>query len=155
MIKSVINCPKLSSRQVGELKLLQCIWDSVPYYLGIFGRYPVVVAQSHQGSGGSQGSQSQDTIRTAIEHFKPKAVIQIGIGFGVDRTKQRVGDVMVSQWIQPYEKTKVVNGDQKNRNKPIPCDDHWESLFTFCCVHWKRRRALTNVKLAFGPFLSG
>ena len=39
----------------------------------------------------------------AIRHWKPKAVIAVGIAFGIDKKKQDIGDVLVATQLQPYE----------------------------------------------------
>ena len=75
------------------------------YYIGVFGIYGVAVVQSGMGAVGSNASLI--TTLRAIDLFKPKAVIMIGIAFGIDSEKQHIGDVIVSSHIIPYENARI------------------------------------------------
>jgi hypothetical protein len=45
----------------------------------------------------------------------------VGIAFGVDRDKQRIGDVLVSKTVIPYEIKRVGKGKPVHRNPIPPC----------------------------------
>ena len=70
-------------------------------YLGKHGDCVVVHTICEMGAGGIGASQQRT--REAIEHWTPKAIIAVGIAFGMDETKQKIGDVLVSAQIQDYE----------------------------------------------------
>jgi nucleoside phosphorylase len=69
--------------------------------LGNHGEMSIVHTIAEMGSGGVGATQQRT--RQAIDHWKPAAVVAIGIAFGMDETKQRIGDVLVSTQIQDYE----------------------------------------------------
>lgn len=69
--------------------------------LGIHGGYRLFNTICEMGAGGVGASQQRT--REAIEHWQPKAVIAVGIAFGLDETKQNIGDVLVSTHVQDYE----------------------------------------------------
>jgi nucleoside phosphorylase len=73
--------------------------------LGIHGDMHVVHSFSEMGSGGVGASQQRT--REAIEHWKPKAVIAVGIAFGMDESKQKIGDVLVATQTQDYELSRL------------------------------------------------
>jgi len=57
------------------------------------------------GSGGASGAMIMGNI--AIEELKPQFVISLGICFGMDESKQKLCDVVVSEMIHDYEKKRV------------------------------------------------
>ncbi len=69
--------------------------------LGIHGGCSIVHTICEMGAGGVGASQQRTS--EAIEHWQPKAIIAVGIAFGMDEKKQAIGDVLVSTQIQDYE----------------------------------------------------
>jgi nucleoside phosphorylase/tetratricopeptide (TPR) repeat protein len=69
--------------------------------LGNHGGMSIVHTIAEMGPGGVGAAQQRT--REAIEHWSPEAVIAVGIAFGMDETKQKIGDVLVSTQIQDYE----------------------------------------------------
>ena len=57
------------------------------------------------------------------------AVIMVGICFGFDETKQKLTDVVVSKYIQPYESVKISNGVLQNRNVRYEPDSEFVNKF--------------------------
>lgn len=56
---------------------------------------------SEMGSGGVGAAQQRS--REAIEHWSPVALVAVGIAFGMDETRQAIGDVLVATQVQDYE----------------------------------------------------
>ena len=69
--------------------------------LGVHGGCQIVHTVCEMGASGIGASQQRTG--DAIVHWQPKAVIALGIAFGLDETKQTIGDVLVSTQIQDYE----------------------------------------------------
>jgi nucleoside phosphorylase len=69
--------------------------------LGTYGGCHIVHTVCEMGAGGIGASQQRT--REAIEHWSARAIIAVGIAFGLDETKQSSGDVLVSTQIQDYE----------------------------------------------------
>lgn len=65
--------------------------------LGVHGGVRVLLSVSRQGP-----HRAQQTASEAIADFTPLAVIAVGIAFGMDDTKQAIGDVLVSESIRDY-----------------------------------------------------
>ena len=90
----------------GYKGVIKVFKDSFTYYIGKFGKYAVALVQT-----GSMGSMSSTgsiiTVKTALENMKSKIVIMIGIAFGVDESKQNIGDVLISETIIPYNLKRV------------------------------------------------
>ena len=77
--------------------------------LGTHGGCLIVHTQCDMGSGGTGGSQERT--REAIEHWKPHAIIAVGIAFGLDESTQSIGDVLVSSQIQNCDLSRLNEDD--------------------------------------------
>jgi len=75
------------------------------YYLGRFGAYNTVVTKCRIVAIGD-GSVILAT-EQAQRLWNPKAIIMVGIAFGKDPTKQKIGDVLVASQIISYEQQRV------------------------------------------------
>ena len=53
---------------------------------------------------------AQRTVSDAAHAYRPRFVIAVGIAFGVDETKQAIGDVLVSRFVVDYDLRKVRDG---------------------------------------------
>lgn len=73
--------------------------------LGVIGGARTFMVQSEMGSGGTGGAIL--TIRESIYALSPSAVVMVGIAFGVDAKKQRIGDILVSKQILAYDFQRV------------------------------------------------
>jgi nucleoside phosphorylase len=61
----------------------------------------VFLAPTGMGSGGLGGSQ--ESVGKAIDALSPAVAVLVGIAFGIDEKKQKIGDVLVSERLMPYE----------------------------------------------------
>jgi nucleoside phosphorylase len=91
----------------GYSNILQAYDESNTYYGGFFGKYRVIHVQSNMGAVGRDSAIM--TISNAIRTLSPKFVIMIGIAFGIDDEKQKIGDVLVAEGILPYDNKRVGN----------------------------------------------
>ena len=86
-------------------------------WLGRHGAVQVfTVVAAEQGS-----TVAQSTVQTAIQELSPGTAIAVGIAFGIDSAKQRMGDVLISKAIFPYEDVRVEpDGSYKFRGSAKP-----------------------------------
>ena len=126
----------------------------VTYYdLGNHGGHRIVHTVSEMGAGGVGASQQRT--REAIEHWKPRAVIGVGIAFGLDETKQQIGDVLVSTQIQDYELGRLnENGTLTARGDKPSSADALRNRFRQADIV-EQRRGGGWPKVRFGLILSG
>lgn len=75
------------------------------YYLGKFAAFKAVVTKCRMGAIG-EGSVILAT-EQAQRIWKPRAIIMVGIAFGKDPQKQKIGDVLVASQIISYEQQRV------------------------------------------------
>jgi nucleoside phosphorylase len=73
--------------------------------LGEIGGARLALVQCEMGSGAP--GASLPTASDAIDELKPSSVVMVGIAFGVDSAKQKIGDILVSRQLRPYELQRV------------------------------------------------
>ncbi|MEM1319434.1 MAG: hypothetical protein AAGG75_04215 [Bacteroidota bacterium] len=89
-------------RPLNKESAVYCVFKgNLTYYIGSYGAYGAVLVKSGMGAGGADGALL--STRNAIELWQPKAVVMVGIAFGVDPKSQRIGDVLISDHIIPYD----------------------------------------------------
>jgi nucleoside phosphorylase len=75
------------------------------YYLGALGAQGVALTLCRMGAVGSGASRA--VVAEACALWAPRAVVMVGIAFGKDPEKQRIGDVLVASQILSYEEQRV------------------------------------------------
>lgn len=102
----------------GRTQCLTMTDGNQTYFVGRLGGYGVIHVQCCQMGSVLPGA-SASTVAEAIAHWGVRAVVMTGIAFGVDRIKQRIGDILVSKMVIPYEVKRVGKGKVSPRG-PIP-----------------------------------
>lgn len=121
--------------------------------LGEHGGMRVVHVISEQGSTTLGGAQSRTG--DAIGAWHPCAVIAVGIAFGMDSGKQRIGDVLVSTHVQNYELVRI-NRDGSDTLRGSKPDASPSLLNRFKAVDFRHQADLHHwPRLHFGTLLSG
>ncbi len=133
--------------------IIQTYHENQTYYIGIFGAYAVVHVQCSNMGAISIGG-SLNTVRDAIDCWKPKAVVMIGIAFGVNRKKQNIGDVLVSESIIPVGIKRV--GERDIYRGPVPQGgtillNRFKNIRGWSCELPEEKKA----KYSVAPLLSG
>jgi HAD superfamily phosphoserine phosphatase-like hydrolase len=78
--------------------LEQYVDENNNFILGYFGRY--LIAHIHcEDQGALRPKGSMLTIKSALEIINPDLIIMVGIAYGVNKIKQEIGDVLVSESI--------------------------------------------------------
>jgi nucleoside phosphorylase/tetratricopeptide (TPR) repeat protein len=122
-----------------------------PYYnLGQIGSARVFLTQSEMGTGGLDGSLL--TVSKGIEALSPLAVIMVGIAFGIDETKQRLGDILVAKQLRPYDLQKIGQDRNNWRGDKPAASPLLLGLFRTAERNWK---VSDTSKVRFGTVLSG
>lgn len=100
---------------------IRCIRKgSQTYYAGKFANFStVVLQQAEQGSGGGGGSLM--TANNALNLWKPKALIMVGIAWGANRNTHKPADVLIAKKIYCYEKSREGENEVIYRGDSIPC----------------------------------
>ena len=86
------------------------------YYIGEFGHYPSAYIHIYR-----QGINNPESVRLVgelVRELDPAAVIMVGIAFGVNETEQKIGDVLVSDMILPYDDVKLRESNTEYKEIP-------------------------------------
>ena len=128
------------------------------YELGIVNDARVFLVQSEMGVSGTGSALL--TVHEGIQALTPSSVIMVGIAFGVDAHKQRIGDILVSQQLRGYELQRygtahdgtpriTLRGDRVTAS--VKLLDRFRSGY----VDWTGRRGRWGKRVHFGTILSG
>ncbi|HEU4325024.1 MAG TPA: hypothetical protein VFS21_17925 [Roseiflexaceae bacterium] len=82
--------------------------DKTYYDLGTLGGARAWLVRSEMGAGTPGGALA--TLYTAIGALRPAAIVMVGIAFGTDPVRQRIGDVLVARQLHPYEPQRLGAG---------------------------------------------
>lgn len=88
-----------------ERYLVQVAEKPETYYLGRFGKCSVALLKTSMGPSGPTGATL--AAAAALQLWKPKAIIMVGIAFGADREKHKIGDVLVADTVQLYDPERI------------------------------------------------
>lgn len=126
--------------------------ERVYFDLGLISENEVYLTQSEMGSGGV--GSSQQAINESIKTLKPMYVIMVGIAFGIDRTSQAIGDILVSKQLRPYENQRIgtgVSGDVRviHRGDKPHASTKLLNLVRSAEITWQ------GAKIKYGTLLSG
>lgn len=120
--------------------------------LGIIGGARVSLVQCEMGSGAPGASCA--TVADVIDDLHPHCVLMVGIAFGVNLTKQKLGQILVSQQLQCYELQRVGTSPSGHLDIELRGDRATASTKLL-----GRLRATTaswdGARVAFGVLLSG
>lgn len=78
---------------------------------GVVNGRKILMVQTEPGSVGVGAALS--TVSKGIKDLSPSAVIMVGIAFGFSSEKQRIGDILVSKQVRPYEQQRIGTKDGK------------------------------------------
>jgi nucleoside phosphorylase len=111
----------------------------------------VVLVQSEMGTSGPGGSLL--TVSEAIRALEPAAVVMTGIAFGMDPSRQAIGDILVSENLRPYELQRV--GTAAGQPRIILRSDRPHAATALLRRCKAAQYSWTGAKLRFGLVLSG
>jgi nucleoside phosphorylase len=136
----------------GQKALLEGSAGRVTVRLGHFGRYFAAHVESTMGSVGRDASAL--TVADAIREIEPKAVLLLGIAFGLRPEEQRLGDVIVADLVFPYEPAR--KGDVEiPRGKPIAAGITLSERFRVRSADWVEQHDEHRVQVLPGAIVSG
>ena len=146
------NVLKLLEPRELQLEIIKTPFEQGTYYIGKFGAFNAVVTKSTMGTTGPNGS----TLATAasLTTWKPCALIVIGIAFGANPKKQRIGDVLVAADLVQYDVQKVAEEIQYRAPIPPTGDtllNRFENAFDWQFIGLGKKLA----KVHLGRLLSG
>ncbi len=125
--------------------------DHIYQLLGKVGRFECYLAISEMGTGGIDGSLI--SVQRAITELDPKLVIMAGIAFGIDKTKQSIGDILVSKQLLVYDLQRMnMDGTVTLRGNKVPASPALLNWLRHAELTWQK---LSDSKIRAGLVLSG
>jgi nucleoside phosphorylase len=111
-----------------------------------------VLVQSEMGAVNVGGSLQ--TTATSIQALRPQSIIMVGIAFGIDPVRQRIGDILIARQILDYELQRVgtdSNGELqiRSRGDRPACSPRLLDRFRSGAIDWN------GAHLHFGLMFSG
>lgn len=147
-------------------KLTEIVVDGCVYQFATVQGLKIVHIHPYSTSSFTQGG-SANAVRNALERFRPKLVVSLGVAFGIDSVEQQLGEVILSSGIIPYD---IFNKD-KDGDIKVRADDKfhthealhaWDALLRnkwFSSEKELGRKSLIGKELVFqwkyGTMLSG
>ena len=95
----------------------------------------IAVIQCDKGSGGPQGSGL--VVSTGIRELKPKAVICVGYCAGLQKTKVKLGDVIISAKLATYAPIEVIEGGIIEDGYQVPATPRLAEIIKSANIDWK------------------
>ncbi len=158
---------EMNARENSKQKLAEIYADGCVYQFATINNIKIVHMHPNSTSSFANGG-SADTVRSALNRFRPKLVVSLGVAFGIDPAKQELGDVLLSSAIIPYDVfNKDINGViwLRNEDKYVTHEalNAWNVLTRSPQFSLEKkaseRQSLINRKLHFrwqlGTMLSG
>ncbi len=100
--------------------------------------------------------EAMKTAQWGIDVFQPRAIIAVGIAFGMDSKKQHIGDVLISEFIVPYELARVnQNGSITPRGPRPVASKHLTDWFHQVDAYLNKEDGVEYAKRNFGGIFSG
>lgn len=137
----------------GKEKPCEIPYNEKTYYWGMLGHYNCVLLKCEMGSTGRDGATL--AINDAILRWNPNAVIMVGIAFGKDKNRQRMGDVLISTQVIPHNIKRVGENNTIYRGPHPEAGQILLDRAKNLQWNWKPRKNSQCRKAAFGAILSG
>ena len=136
----------------------QFIGTKTYYELGTVNDARIFLVQSEMGVSGPGSSLL--TVYEGIQALGPSSIIMVGIAFGVDPDKQRIGDVLVSQQLRDYDLQRygtACDGTPAiiSRGDRVTASAKLLDRFRSGSLDWPSRRGGWGKQVYFGTILSG
>lgn len=105
-------------------KILRFICDTNVYYVFKWGKYWVAHVHQHQ-TGANKDFGAVNTVFETLKYVHPNVILSLGVAFGIDYKKQKIGDVLVSKYIFPYSENKRDREEVKPDRMQDKRIDYW------------------------------
>jgi nucleoside phosphorylase len=133
--------------------------DFVYHDFGELGSTRIFGLQTNMGAG-TRGGSLVSTI-TAIEEINPDYILAVGIAFGVNKEKQSIGDILISEQLATYEIEKITRDEKTKalvkieRGNRVPASERTLNRLKSALPYWQPSESAKDIRVQFGLVLSG
>lgn len=103
--QNILTCKlyqEINANVSNKEKLCEIYADDCVYQFATIRNVKIVHMHPNSTSSFTVGG-SANAVRSALERFRPKLVVSLGVAFGIDPKKQHLGDVLLSSTVIPYD----------------------------------------------------
>lgn len=103
--QNILTCKlyqEMNDGAANEERLCEIYADDCVYQFATIGEINIVHMHPNSTASFTDGG-SANAVRSALNRFRPKLVISLGVAFGIDPSKQHLGDVLLSRAVIPYD----------------------------------------------------
>lgn len=103
--QNILTCKlyyEMNADVANKEKLREIYADGCVYQFATIRNINIVHMHPNSTSSFTVGG-SANAVRSALDRFRPKLVISLGVAFGIDPKKQHLGDVLLSSAVIPYD----------------------------------------------------
>lgn len=103
--QNILTCKlyyEMNADVANNEKLREIYADGCVYQFATIRNINIVHMHPNSTSSFTVGG-SANAVRSALNRFRPKLVISLGVAFGIDPKKQHLGDVLLSSAVIPYD----------------------------------------------------
>lgn len=118
----------------GKTHLLKAFENDLTFVLGVFGNYLCIHVQCAMGA--MSRSSSIVTITDTLNILQPKLVLMPGIAFGINKSKQNIGDVLIAEVVYPYN-FKRIGSETIQRGIPLVANKTLVNRFKSIIPQWE------------------
>ena len=134
--------------------VIRLFHENNTFFLGRLGYCTVVLCMCSMGASGRDSAQI--VTGEVLRFWKPAALIMVGIAFGRDSERQKIGDVLISERIIAYEPERVGSESTISRGQQFLPGTRLYNSFRNADIDWSFRDPNGLLcALHFGPILSG
>ncbi len=123
------------------------------YDLGQVGTYRVMAVQTEMGPFSHDGSAARALI--AKTETRATALVSLGMAFGISREKQKLGDLLVSKILLPYDNRRVHSENGKMETGYENVRPHFAKESLISVLSKLSGEAEWSSKVSFGALLTG
>lgn len=125
--------------------------------LGAIGDAQVVLTKARMGDAGA--GNAQDTVTAGVIDYQPAAVIAVGIAYGVDPVRQRIGDILLADRLFLWGDNRVDEAEDgkptiRVRGEEPASSARLFSVFSAYAELWNRQ-SIGDGRVHQGTFASG
>lgn len=133
--------------------IIQVFHNANTYFIGRLGLQSVVLSMCDMGTSGRDAALAVTT--ELIHEWAPEYVIMVGIAFGRDPDKQRIGDVLVADRVIAYEPERVGPSGNESRGHHPPAGPRLLNRFKNVIGWTFDHPSGGSCRVRTGPILSG
>ena len=128
--------------------IYQAIYDDIFFYIFKWGNQWIAhVPQDETGAFKEYGTLY--TLKRALELFRPNVIFSLGVAFGIDYTSQKIGNVLVSEKLLPY------NDNKRDSGKIYPVRAQDKTIDHWLHVRLKEANGFFDINTIYGDMLTG